>query len=117
MFKKKKNYILFSKLSEYFVILILWCKGYHIVKHRYRNNNGEIDIIAKKKNLIIAVEVKFRKNISNLYHSITSEQQYRISNTLDKFLMRSLKFKNYNIRYDAFLLSFKSWPKHIKNAW
>ena len=49
-----------GKFAEFWVALILQFKGYKILKKRYRNYFGEIDIIAKKSNIIIAVEVWIR---------------------------------------------------------
>ena len=37
-------------------------KKYEIISAGYRTRFGEIDIIAKKKNLVVFVEVKLRKN-------------------------------------------------------
>ena len=39
-------------------------KGYQILKCNFRTSNSEVDIIAKKDQLIIFVEVKVRGNIS-----------------------------------------------------
>jgi putative endonuclease len=40
--------------------LFLTEKGYEILERNYRYRRSEIDIIAKKKNLIVFVEVKYR---------------------------------------------------------
>lgn len=36
--------------------------GYEVLAQNYRYKRGEIDLIVKKENLIVFVEVKFRKN-------------------------------------------------------
>lgn len=38
-------------------------KGYEILKRNFRNKFGEIDIIAKDKNILVFVEVKTKKGI------------------------------------------------------
>ena len=37
-------------------------RGYEILEQNYRNRYGEIDIIARDKEYLVFVEVKFRKN-------------------------------------------------------
>ena len=41
--------------------IYLTFKGYRILQSRFKSPVGEIDIIAKKKNAIIFIEVKARK--------------------------------------------------------
>jgi hypothetical protein len=48
-------------VSEYLAAAILMLKGYRIVALRYRTRLGEIDIIARKGDLAVFVEVKARR--------------------------------------------------------
>jgi len=51
--------------------------GYEILEANYRFKKSEIDLIAKKGNLIVAVEVKTRTGIivGTPFHAITREKQ------------------------------------------
>ncbi len=40
-------------------------KGYHVLERRYKSRLGEIDLIAKRQELLIFVEVKYRKDLEN----------------------------------------------------
>ena len=51
-----------GSLAEYRAALSLLLKGYRIVAFRYRTKLGEIDIIARKGNLVACVEVKARRS-------------------------------------------------------
>lgn len=37
-------------------------KGYHILERNYQGKSGEIDILAMKQGVLVAVEVKYRKD-------------------------------------------------------
>ncbi len=51
----------FGLFAEKATMLFLWIKGYKIIAWRYKNNLGEIDIIALKGKFIVFIEVKARK--------------------------------------------------------
>ena len=46
--------------NEYLALKYLTNKGYKIIKRNYRCKLGEIDLIAKKDDRIIFIEVKYR---------------------------------------------------------
>lgn len=56
-------------------------QGYKIIAQNYRNQLGEIDIIAKEKDTIVFVEVKARRSIGfgNPKWAITPKKQRKIS--------------------------------------
>jgi len=56
-----------GKLGEELALEYLLKKGYKIVAKNYRYLKAEVDIIAKKENLLVAVEVKTRS--SNYYEN------------------------------------------------
>ena len=57
---------IFNKVSgdsaEETAIKFLKRKKYKIIEKKYKNKLGEIDIIAKDKDVYVFIEVKFRKN-------------------------------------------------------
>lgn len=53
-----------GKKGEEIAARLLHDKGYQIIRTNYRYRRAEIDIIAKKSETIIFVEVKTRKNLS-----------------------------------------------------
>lgn len=42
-------------------------KGYAVIERNYRSPSGEIDIIAKDRETVVFIEVKFRKGTSYGY--------------------------------------------------
>jgi putative endonuclease len=91
-------------------------KGYSIFKHRYKTIYGEIDLIASKDDLLIFVEVKNRKIIPN-YDIILNKQKSRSCEVAMYFLSQYHQFKNFQMRFDCFLIDKYGRFKYIENAW
>ena len=50
-------------------------KGYRILAKRFRTPYGEIDLVAKKRNLIAFIEVKARASLDDAAYAVTPRQQ------------------------------------------
>lgn len=103
--------------SEFVARMYLRIHGFRIISKRYitgRNTNrAEIDIIAKRGNLIIFVEVKHRKTIQAAWDAIPPGQIRRLRLAAEGFLMR--KRWQGNSRFDVLILH--GWHINwIKNA-
>jgi putative endonuclease len=107
----------FGIISEYIAVIYLFFKGYKILHRRYKTKLGEIDIIAVKKNALVAVEVKARKKKTEIGDSVQNKQFRRINNAMRVFLYNNPKYANFNIRIDVILISPKHFPKRVENAW
>ncbi len=53
-------------------------KGFRIVARRYRTKLGEIDLIARRGDLVLIVEVKARKTLIEAMDAIARESERRI---------------------------------------
>ncbi len=61
--------------KEFLALKYLTDRGYKIIKRNYRCKLGEIDLIAKKDNRIIFIEVKYRS--SSKYGSAIEAVNYK----------------------------------------
>lgn len=113
---KKLWHYYFGLIAEIIAVLCLRCKFYQIIATRFKSPFGEIDIIAKKNNQIIFIEVKARKDIS-LMDFISKHQQQRIIKSSQYFLLKSSKYQKYLMRFDAIIVNKFFWQKHLKNYW
>ncbi len=100
--------------GEFFSILLLKLKGYKILAHRYKTKVGEIDIIAQKRDTIIFVEVKSRKNEEKCIIAITQKQLHRIQNASQIFLQNNPALQECFSRYDVILVSNWKFPIHLQ---
>lgn len=77
-------------LSEWIAKMFLRLHGYRILRSRYitgkNTNRAEIDIIAKHKNVIVFVEVKYRPDLRTAWDAITPNQIQRLRNAANTYL-------------------------------
>lgn len=79
--------------SEFLARWFLRFHGFHILKSRYvtgkKTGRAEIDIIAKKHDTIVFIEVKSRKTISAAWDAITPVQAARLRRAAETFLIKN----------------------------
>tara|TARA_R110000787_G_scaffold77001_5_gene169473 strand:- start:553 stop:951 length:399 start_codon:yes stop_codon:yes gene_type:complete len=90
-------------------------KGYRILATRYRSPLGEIDIIAKRANLIAAIEVKNRTNRAYALLAIRPQQQNRIARALESYAGHV--GHQGDLRLDLMIVGKWYQIEHLKNAW
>ena len=57
---------------------LLIAKGFRILARRWKSPVGEIDIVARRRRLLVFVEVKARENLDDAAWSVTGRQRARI---------------------------------------
>src|SRR6202165_4220561 len=57
----------------------LIAKGYRIAARRWRSPVGEVDIVARRRDVLVFVEVKARNHLDDAAYSVTERQQRRIA--------------------------------------
>ena len=93
-------------------------RNYEILENNYRNLYGEIDIIAKKDDVIIFIEVKSRN--SNKYgyprEAVNNVKIEKIYNTSLVYISKN-NFSDIQFRYDVIEVYLnKNEINHIENA-
>ena len=94
----------------------LIAKGYRILAKRFRTPYGEIDLVARKRNLVAFVEVKARASLDEAAYAVTPRQQQRIVNAAQAWLMAHPEHAEFDLRFDAVLIAPKSLPRHLLAA-
>ena len=108
-----------GKFGEECAFQFLLQKKYEIMSRNYKCKFGEIDIIAKKNNILIFFEIKTRRNKNFGYpvESITKIKQKHIYNTAIYYLLNN-KILYDEIMFDAIEVYFQNnivRINHIKN--
>jgi len=93
-----------GKLGEFVVRTLLRLSGFRIVRSRYCSPVGEIDIIARRGDLLLFVEVKSRFSRKELLGSACSPHQLaRIKRAAEFFLARN-SLPGVRVRFDLYLV-------------
>jgi putative endonuclease len=111
----RKQAYYFGILAEKIAMLFLFLKGYKILKWRYKSMFGEIDIIAKKSDVIIAVEVKARSSKIFIEEVLQLRQIERVKKSLQFFIAQNPGLQHYNLRFDFIKINRFFLPKHYSN--
>lgn len=110
-----------GKIAEFMACTLLQAKGFQIICRNYITGRGttagEVDIIAKRSDLVIFVEVKKRSSLDNAAYAILPTQQQRIVRGAESFLQKNPQFNNCDLRFDAILVAFPCSIRHVENAW
>jgi len=113
---KRKRAQRWGHVSEWVAAASLILKGYRILNMRYKTKLGEVDIIARKKNLIVMIEVKARRTIEEAFDAVTVTSQKRIEAAGDLWLAKQKNAHLLSIRYDIIAVRPWKWPTHYENA-
>lgn len=95
---------------------LLIAKGYRILSRRFRTPHGEIDLIARRRNTVVFVEVKARDTLDDAAYAVTPRQQQRIIAAAQIWLMAHDECAGYDLRFDAMLVAPRRLPHHLMAA-
>lgn len=113
-----KNNRFCGNVYEEKAVLILEKASYTILERNYRTKHGEIDIIAEKEDILVFVEVKYRRSSKFGYgeDAVTSQKMFRIFQVAQEYVTFHA-LNNMRMRFDciSFLGEEYIWKKDI--AW
>ena len=95
---------------------LLMAKGYRIMAKRFRTPYGEIDIVARRRSLLVFVEVKARASLDDAAYAVTPRQQQRIIDAAQAWLMAHPEHADFDLRFDVMLIAPRHLPRHLSAA-
>jgi putative endonuclease len=96
--------------------MILLAKGYRILARRWKTPFGEIDIVARRRRMLVFVEVEARERADDAAEAVTGRNQRRITAAAELWLARNPADAQREIRFDVVLVTPGKIPQHIANA-
>lgn len=108
-----------GKKGEELAVAYLLKKGFEILCRNYRFKRAEIDLICKKDQLLVFVEVKFRSNVAYGLpeDAVSNNQQEKIIEAAENYLFEN-QWES-NIRFDilsVLYLNGKLEISHFEDA-
>mgnify|MGYP001574960097 CR=1 FL=1 len=95
-------------------------KGFEIIERNFYYNHGEIDVIAKEKDELVFIEVKFRRNekFGSAEESVTPKKQELLRRTAEGYVLKN-NIENISCRFDVVAIHLENNKPNIihhKNA-
>ena len=105
-----------GRLAETATALLYMCLGFRPLAQRLRTPVGEIDLLARRGDLIAVVEVKLRDSTVTAAETITARNRRRIVDATRWWLAMNPEHSRYTIRFDAVLWAPWSLPCRVVGA-
>lgn len=95
----------------------LRAKGYSILSMRVRLPVGEIDLVARKGDVICFIEVKERATLEEAMGAVTPAAWRRIARAAESWMAQRPRFNECGWRYDIIAVAPGRLPVHMRDAW
>jgi putative endonuclease len=94
----------------------LIAKGFRILARRWKSPVGEIDIVARRRSLLLFRRGQGARETDDAAWSVTERQRLRIVAAAEAWLARYTDDRIRDIRFDAMLVAPGRIPRHIPSA-
>ena len=95
----------------------LMAKGYRILGFRLKAPQAEIDLLAKRGDVLAVVEVKRRTSLEAALEAVSFDQRDRLRRAGAAIAARRAGLKHCGVRLDLLALAPGRLPRHIPDAW
>jgi putative endonuclease len=105
-----------GRRGEMWAALFLQLKLYRIVARRVKTPVGEIDLIARRGDVTVFIEVKARSFSHQEAEALHAVNRKRVVRAAQLWLSRNPAAASSGTRFDVIFLAPFAWPRHIVNA-
>ena len=106
-----------GQLAELLCRWHLRLRGWHILASDWRCPAGEIDILARRRGILAAIEVKSRADFATGALALLPRQRRRIGRAVETFLLMRPELAPLALRFDIMIVAPRRWPRHLPGAW
>ena len=106
-----------GRSAEFLCRWHLRLRGWRILAIDWRCPAGEIDIVAKRRGVLAAIEVKSRPDFATGVAALQPRQRRRIARALEAFLAMRPELAALALRFDVMVVEPLRLPRHLPGAW
>jgi putative endonuclease len=106
-----------GRLAERLCRWHLRLRGWRILAIDWRCPAGEIDIVAQRRGVLAAIEVKSRPDFTTGAAALQPRQRRRIARALEAFLAMRPELAALVLRFDVMVVEPLRLPRHLPGAW
>ncbi len=106
-----------GRSAERWAAVWLRLRGYRIVARNFRTPHGEIDIIARRGDLLCFIEVKARASETLALDAVTRRQRQRIEMAARRFLAARPDLAHLGVRLDVMAVMGAFNIRLVADAW
>jgi putative endonuclease len=107
----------FGLRAEWLAAAWLSLKGYRILARRFSAAGGEIDIVARRRDVVAFVEVKARPGLDEAAVAISEVKRRRMSQAARVWLTHNAWAMSATLRGDAIFVAPGRLPRHLPAAY
>lgn len=106
-----------GRRGERLAAWLLRLKGFAILERRFATPFGEIDIVARRGDLLVFVEVKRRPDRAAALAALGERQRARIARAAAAYLQARPRLAGLACRFDLIAVGRAGWPVHLTDGW
>ena len=113
--RKRRRAHSWGLAAETWAAVWLRLQGYRVLARRLRTPAGEIDLVARRGAVLVAVEVKARPSVEAALSAVSTRQRLRIARALDLVAGGDPRLAGLTRRLD--LVAVRPWrlPVHLRD--
>ena len=106
-----------GRLAEIAAAWLLRLRGFRVLARRFATPVGEIDLVVRRRDLLVFVEVKRRLRFEDALAALLPAQQARIARAAGAFLQRQRRLAGCALRFDLVTVTPWRLPRHLPDVW
>jgi putative endonuclease len=110
-----------GRRAETVAALYLRFLGWSILGRRFTSGRGsgagEVDLIARRGDVVAFIEVKARPTVEEALDSLTPAQRVRIARGAEAWLQMNPRHAERSLRFDVVAVPATGRPHHLPDAW
>jgi putative endonuclease len=106
-----------GRIAEHLCRWHLRLRGWRILACDWRCPAGEIDILARRRDVLAVIEVKSRPDFATGATALSPRQRRRIARAAEAFLLMRPDLAAMAIRFDVMVVEPRRLPRHLAGAW